>query len=292
MEYVIENSKLKVSISTKGAQMKSIRNQAGKEFLWQGSKNTWEESAPNLFPYVGRLTKETYMFHGKEYHMGIHGFAMLKEFTILEQKEDCITFTLEDEEETRIQYPFSFQFCVTYRLQENEIIITYEVHNKGKKTMYFGLGGHPGFNVPMKDNLNFEDYVIEFEDQTEPIQIGMSEDCFVTENNRKFLLEEGKYLHLKHDLFDNDAIILKDMGKKVTLRSEKGKEEITMLFSNMKYLGIWHWPKTIVDYICIEPWTSLPSRKGIVEELTTQKDLIKLEAKRKYINRFSIRICS
>lgn len=292
MEYVIENSKLKVSISTKGAQMKSIRNKTGKEFLWQGSKDTWEESAPNLFPYVGRLTKETYTLHGKEYHMGIHGFAMLKEFTVLEQKEDYITFTLEDDEETRKQYPFPFQFCVTYRLQENEIIITYEVHNKGKETMYFGLGGHPGFNVPINDKLTFEDYVIEFENQAEPIQIGMSEDCFVTENNQKIILEKGKYLHLKHDLFDHDAIILQNMGNQVTLKSEKGKEEITVIFSNMKYLGIWHWPKTIVDFICIEPWTSLPARKDVVEELTTQKDLIQLESKRKYNNTFSIRICS
>jgi galactose mutarotase-like enzyme len=292
MEYVIENSVLKVSISAKGAQMKSIRNKAGKEFLWQGSKDTWEDSAPNLFPYIGRLTKETYTFHGKEYHMGIHGFAMLKEFTIFEHNEESITFILEDDKETREQYPFSFQFCITYKLQGNEIMITYEVHNKDKETMYFGLGGHPGFNVPINDSLSFEDYVIEFDDQVEPIQIGMSEDCLVTENNKNFILEEGKYLQLKHDLFDHDAIILQNMGDKVTLRSEKSKEEIMVSFPTMEYLGIWHWPKTEVDYICIEPWTSLPARKGMIEELTTQNDLIKLESKGKYNNTFSIRICS
>ena len=240
MEYVIKNSQLKVSISTKGAQMKSIRDKAGKEFLWQGSKETWEESAPNLFPFVGRLTKETYTLHGKEHHMGIHGFAKLKEFTVLNQKEDCITFVLEDDKDTRKQYPFSFQFCVTYKLEENEIIITYKVYNKGNETMYFGLGGHPGFNVPLSEKLTFEDYMIEFENQVEPMQIGMSEDCFVTEDNRRFILTEGKYLHLKHNLFDRDAIILKNTGNKVILKSKKGKEEITVYYPNMNYLGIWH----------------------------------------------------
>jgi galactose mutarotase-like enzyme len=157
--------------------------------------------------------------------------------------------------------------------------------------MYFGLGGHPGFKVPIDDQLTFEDYVIEFENQTEPVQIGMSEDCFVTGNNKKFLLKEEKYLNLKHDLFDHDAIILQNMGNKVTLKSERGKEKITVLFPTMNYLGIWHWPKTKVDYICIEPWTSLPARKDIVEELSTQKDIIKLETNKKYINTFCIRIC-
>lgn len=292
MEYVIKNSHLKVSISTKGAQMKSIQNKAGKEFLWQGSKDTWEESAPNLFPFVGRLTKETYTLHGKEYHMGIHGFAMLKEFRVLEQMEDCITFILEDDKETIKQYPFSFQFWVAYKLEENEIIITFQVHNKGNETMYFGLGGHPGFNLPLNEKLTFEDYVIEFENQVEPIQIGMSEDCFVTDDNRKLTLAEGKYLHLKHNLFDHDAIILQDMGNKVILKSKKSKEEIIVNYPNMDYLGIWHWPKTEVDYICIEPWTSLPAGKDVIEELSIKKDLIKLKPNEEYVNPFSIRISS
>ena len=28
--------------------------------------------------------------------------------------------------------------------------------------MYFGLGGHPGFNVPLEAGLSFEDYCLEF----------------------------------------------------------------------------------------------------------------------------------
>lgn len=290
MEHVIKNSHLKVCISTKGAQMKSIQNKDGKEFLWQGSKETWEDSAPNLFPYVGRLTKGTYTLHGKEYYMGIHGFAMLKEFSVLKQSEDSVSFALEDDMETRDQYPFSFQFCVTYQLHKNEIIITYQVYNKGKDTMYFGLGGHPGFNLPLNEHLTFEDYVIEFENQIEPIQIGMSEDCFVTEKNRKFILDEGKYLSLRHDLFNHDAIILQSMGNKVVLKSKKSKEEITVSFADMKYLGIWHWPKSNVNYICIEPWTSLPARKDVVEELSEQKDLINLIPGGTYKNTYSIQI--
>ena len=57
-----------------------------------------------------------------------------------------------------------------------------------------------------------------------------------------------------------------------------------------RYLGIWHWPKTEVPYVCIEPWSSLPSGKDIVEDLETQKNLISLEEGRHYENRWSITI--
>ena len=36
MEYCIENEKLRVRVSTKGAELQSIRGADGTEYLWQG----------------------------------------------------------------------------------------------------------------------------------------------------------------------------------------------------------------------------------------------------------------
>ena len=88
----------------------------------------------------------------------------------------------------------------------------------------------------------------------------------------------------KHALFDNDAIVLKHMARKVTLGSEKGSRSVTVSYPDFPVLGIWHWPRSEAPYVCIEPWSSLPSRAGIVEELTQQSDLISLEAGKAYEN--------
>lgn len=288
MIYQIKNQNLTVSIDTKGAQMLSLKGAKGREYLWQGDPATWEDRAPHLFPYVGRLTQESYRYEGKTYAMGIHGFAMHSEFQVTEQEENRIVFEIRDTEKTRASYPFTFTFSVEYKLEKERLFVTYRVKNQGENTMYFGLGGHPGFRVPMEEGLDFSDYYIEFEPDCEPVRIGMSETCYVQGENKKLPLAEKNRLPLSHHMFDDDAIILENMGKGVTLASEKGKAHIRAGFPKMDYLGLWHWPKVSVDYICIEPWSSLPSRQDVVEDLETQENLISLEAGKEYENQWWI----
>ena len=206
--------------------------------------------------------------------------------------DSSIVFSISDTEETYKQYPYHFVFSVGYRLSENKLIVTYDVKNKDDKIMYFGLGGHPGFNVPFDDDSCFEDYYLEFDDVKDAKRVGFSEDCFITGKNEAFPLEDGKRLRLKHDMFNDDAIVLTDMARSVMLTSWKSGRAIRVTYLQMPYLGIWHRPKTDAPYICIEPWTSLPSRKGVIEELSTQPELIALEPKREYENHFTVSIIS
>ena len=46
--------------------------------------------------------------------------------------------------------------------------------------MYFGLGGHPGFNVPLTEGKRFEDYRLRFENPCHPQNVSFNEACFVT----------------------------------------------------------------------------------------------------------------
>ena len=95
---------------------------------------------------------------------------------------------------------------------------------------------------------------------------------------------------MSHDMFDDDAIVLADMASSVALKTRMGAKEICVTYPNMTYLGIWHMPKTDAPYICIEPWSSLPSRKNVVEDLETQPGLVVLEARCEYENGFTIEV--
>lgn len=290
MKYQIKNNKLQIEILSLGAQMCSIKSADGTEYLWQGDSKYWEDMAPNLFPYIARMTDRKYTLYGHTYEMDIHGFAKDMVFNADKKAENHITFSISDSEETRKQYPFSFVFEVDYRLEGSKLIITYGVKNNDDKVMYFGVGGHPGFNVPIEDGLKFEDYYLEFDTIEDAARVGFSEDCFVTGENVKYNLVNGKVILLRHNLFDDDAIILMNMSRGVKLASDKGKKSIHVSYPNMLYLGLWHWPKTDAPYICIEPWSSLPSRKSIVEDLETQPGLISLRPGGEYQNQFVIEI--
>ena len=56
------------------------------------------------------------------------------------------------------------------------------------------------------------------------------------------------------------------------------------------YLDIWHWPKTDAPYVCIEPWRSLPARRGEIAVLEEQENLVCLECGKCYTNRWQIAI--
>ncbi|MBQ8893088.1 MAG: aldose 1-epimerase family protein [Clostridia bacterium] len=287
----IKNEKLTVLIDELGAQLRSIKSVGGTEYLWQADDPAiWADQAPNLFPYIARLTEKQYTFEGKTYHMGSHGFAKDTVFAVEQDREDHAVFRIADSEESRAQYPFAFGLGIEYTLQGSSLAIRYIVENKDSKTMYFGVGGHPGFRVPLEEGLAFEDYYLEFDDAAEVLQVGMSPDCYVTEKDVPFEMERGVILPLRHTMFDDDAIILTQMSKGVTLKSDKSGKALRVFYPEMRYLGIWHRPFTEAAYVCIEPWSSLPSRKGIIEDLSTQPSLLSLEPGKTYTNEYVIEV--
>lgn len=288
MNYTIKNNILEIEISTLGAELQSIKKD-GTEYLWQGNKESWKNKATNIFPYVGKMTNGKYTFKGECYEMGAHGFARNTEFLAEKISDTKIIFKIENNEDTLKCFPFKFEFYIIYEILENLLKISYEVLNKDEKTMYFGLGGHPGFNIPLENELNFEDYYLEFEKECQPINYNVTEKGHIKDTS-KYPLFENKILNLKHNLFDNDALIFENMDKTVTLKSDKSNKKVVVSFPDMKYLGIWHTPKKEVPFVCIEPWTSLPSRDAILEDFETQPNLVRVNSSEKYINNWEIKI--
>jgi len=286
----IANCKLKVTISPISAELMSIQDNADTEYLWQGDPTYWSRRAFNIFPYIARLTEGSYYYEGKRYNMDIHGFLPKTEMAVESATEDSVTFFMRDSESTLKSYPFPFELRIGYTLIDNRINVSYDVLNTGKKRMFFGIGGHPGFNVPLDPELEFTDYYLEFAEKHKPLRIGFSDDCFVNGIDKKFTLEEDYRLPLRHGLFDDDAIILQDASHTVTLKSDKDSKAITVSYPDMPFIGFWHRPQTDAPYVCIEPWSSLPSRDSIVEDITEQPNLIGLDPGKRYSNVWSIEI--
>ena len=289
MNYVIQSPELKVTVSDRGAELQSLHD-GQTEYLWQGDARYWADRALTIFPYVARLTGGKYTLDGQEYRMDIHGFAPKSCFSLLAKRENSLTLRLTDTELTRTQFPFSFVFDVTYTVENTRLSVMYRVENHSSAPMYFGIGGHPGFFVPNCPGLCFEDYRLEFAGPCRPRRVLFSDDCFVTGGDEPLALEEDRILRLRHTLFDHDAIVMKEMSRAVSLFSPKGGKRITVSFPDMPYLGLWHAPRTDAPYVCIEPWSSLPSRQNVVEDLARQPDLNRLDAGGVYVNTWTIGI--
>lgn len=144
--------------------------------------------------------------------------------------------------------------------------------------------------MPLEEGKDFTDYRLTFSRPCRPWQVQLSSDYMISGQETPFPLEGGDTLRLRHDLFHHDAIIFHHMDRTVTLSAGPGTRGVTVSFPQMSYLGVWHTPDTDSPFVCLEPWVSLPSRQGIVEDLTQQDGLVRLAPGERYANRWSITV--
>lgn len=288
MNLTIQNEFLTVTVARKGAELQSILGADGTEYLWQGDPAYWPDRALNIFPYVARLTEGSYYLDGQLHRMAIHGIAPYRAFTPVSQEKGRLVLELVSDSETLREYPRQFAFRIIYTLEDGTLTVTYEVENRDEKTMYFGLGGHPGFQVPFCGG-GFTDYRLRFQEDCAPVRVGFTEKCFLSGQDSPYPLEGG-CIPLRHGLFDDDAIVLKSMAHAVTLERPGGSHSVTVTYPQMDYLGIWHMPHTDAPYVCIEPWSSLPSTQDKIAVFEQQKDLISLAPGKTYRSIWSIQV--
>lgn len=147
MIYTIFNGFLTATAEDLGAQLVSLRSGEA-EYIWQRDEAFWKDSSPNLFPYIARLYDGKYTFQGKTYEMKIHGFVKYSKLKLCDKTDTSMTFCMTENEKTLEQFPWKFAYRITYSLEGDTLVVTTSVENTDEKTMYFGVGGHPGFCVP------------------------------------------------------------------------------------------------------------------------------------------------
>ena len=75
MRTTIQNKTACAEVESLGAQLMSLKNAEGVEYLWQGDPAYWSSRAPILFPTVGNVRNGTTVIKGKPYAFKRHGFA-------------------------------------------------------------------------------------------------------------------------------------------------------------------------------------------------------------------------
>lgn len=277
MNYTIKNNSLEVVISDLGAELQSVQFiKESTELLWQLNKNIWERQAPLLFPIIGRLKDEEYIYNAKTYKVPIHGFAYTSTFKVENHLKDQITFSLTASNKTINIYPFSFKLIVTFQLIKNKLMKKHTIINNGSDEMFFELGGHEGYNLALFDEEKMEDYYLEFTKQGSLFTYTTDNDVMMNKGKKEIPLDNNK-LFLSPEVFKNDALIMDDLKvREVTLKNTRNSYVIKVSFEDFKYLGIWT-KYMRSNYICIEPWSSLPDANYIDKQLKNKQDIIKLK---------------
>ena len=283
----IENQSIKATINPLGAELVSLFNKENDtEYMWNADPTFWGKSSPVLFPIVGALKNNQYCYQGKTYMLPRHGFARERVFSVEVQKEDSITFLLKEDEESLKVFPFPFEFRLIYTLVEKMLSVSYSVKNTGSDEMYFSVGGHPAFAVPLSEDTVYEDYYLEF-NQTEDFPRWELADGGLIKKEATRFLENTNRLALTKELFYQDALVFKHQkSTEVILKSDKVSKQLKFTFENFPFLGIW--AAKDANFVCIEPWCGIADSENHEQELTEKEGIEVLASDQIFLRTWSV----
>lgn len=287
---VLKNSELEVHLHPKGAEIhKIIGLKDQMNYMWKRDSQYWANSAPILFPIVGKVIDNTYRVEGKEYHLTQHGLARHNEFNVENQTDQEVTFTLDYQNFLDI-YPYKFKLCVTYKLDGNQLACHCHVENLDTKEIYFGIGGHPAFACPMYENESSNDYYVEFEKNETISRRMLDTENSVYNGKIEALLDNEKRFFVRQEMFKDDAIVVTDFKSSwVALKSINHSKAVTLHMDNFNFLGIWATTK-VGGLLALEPWRSHADDAGFTGELKDKEDIVSLETGKSFDCTFTIEI--
>lgn len=286
---IIENGILTVEVSEKGAEMVGILKQ-GRQVLWNANPDFWNRHAPILFPIVGRLRDDKCRFGARECSMKQRGFARDSQFVPTGNRGELKLA----KKPSREVYPFDFELTVRYELDDNQIKIVWNVANKGEETMWFQIGGHPGFMLPEYDENDtvhgyFRLYDAEGE-LTRPLLLSTLEDGLrVPLSTPKPMLTE--VLPIENGTFAQGALLIEERQvTAVELLDKSHRPVLRVDCPQAEAFGLWAPYKKGCPFVCIEPWCGIADTHDFTGDFSERECAHALAPNQTYEFKYSITI--
>jgi galactose mutarotase-like enzyme len=270
----IASAELTARINPFGAELWSLTDAAGREFMTDADPAFWAGHAPVLFPIVGALNQGRYRLGDVQYELPKHGFARTSLFECVGHEADAVRFRLNDNAATRAVYPFAFWLEMAFRLDGPALHLTATVTNPGDRPLPFSFGFHPAFAWPLPGGAEQAAHRIVFaEPEPQPIRRidGPSglllPEAFVTPVQSRTLLPAA-------ELFEDDALIWDELHSRSLSFGAPASASLDIAFPDTPMLGVWQKPGA--HYLCIEPWQGLADPLGYAGDFRDKPGVVLL----------------
>ena len=257
----LKNDQLTIKVAEMGAELQSIVDSDGREYLWQADPKYWPRRSPILFPIVCSVENDTYTVDGQEYHLPRHGFARDTEFTLVAESPTKVVFALHESEETLKVYPFPFNLGVSYRLDGNKIHVVYT----GKSEMLFQIGGHPAFYAPGCEAGQPLKGVLRV-DNTDQLMALKSHIDGSVEMEEVTIASQDGLICFDDEFFANDSVKLHNSQTTcVELLNPDGSVAVKLSYK-CPIIAFWSPYQKNAPFVCLEPWYGVGDPRGFSGE--------------------------
>lgn len=256
----LQNDDTQVVVNLHGGQVQSFVSN-GVEYMWQADPQYWGQTAPVLFPFVGRLKDDKYIAGEQTINISQDGFLGDRVFKVEAQTANSVTLVYTSTLADYDLYPCDFTLEVSYQLIGHQLTTTYNIVNNSSYQMPYQIGGYPAFNV---DSVN--DLSVVFPPQT-VTKHNISEGLQVTTEQI-----EINVVDLSYDLINKNIPCFSDFSQSELLLKNKGQDFIKFDFKSMDYLALWSPEYKNAKLICIQPANGIGSRADQQGYLLENKD--------------------
>jgi len=272
----LENDSIRVSISKKGAELQSIKGKISEfEYLWQGNGEYWADRAPIMFPVNVRFRDNEFYFRNVKYDMPKMGILKERFMTVKHKSNDEVTLSfVPNKEILHENYPFLIKISVRYKLTDNTILNEYVIRNDDTHSMYFALGGHPGFNLSLGQPNDRKKHELFFY-KSLSAQRELIKNSLLKDSVAPFLQNETT-LGFDDDRIPNTGIFIKDsVITKIGLAKSGQKPYISLILGNFPNVNIWSPPG--YPFVCIEPMASHHDFEDSPKDIEKKSHLVTLK---------------
>lgn len=267
------------SVDSTGAQLISLKDAEGREYIWQRDPAVWSFCSPLLFPSVGNCREGRTRFDGRWYDMPKHGFCREADFNAEQTAPDSAVFRLASDDRTRRFYPYDFLLSLVYTLKDGILFMDYSVKNTGENRSCYCIGSHPGFICPLEEGERFEDYQLDFEHEEHTSSIVYNLDTLEFEPDvHGVVLEHTRTLPLSYELFKKDAIYFDQLSsRKVSVIHRNTRRGVQVSYPGFETVAFWTpWEKK-APFLCVEPWNGSAIRRGEDDDFINRRHVQVLE---------------
>jgi galactose mutarotase-like enzyme len=256
----ITSGDLSARINPLGAELWSLTDRRGREYMSDADPAFWTGHAPLLFPIVGMLNGGEYRLDGRTYALPKHGFARTSRFDPVEASGATARFRLVDGAETRARYPFAFALDMMFTLEGMTLRMAATVANRGDDVMPFSLGFHPAFAWPLPGGAAKDAHRVTFaEPEPQPIRrIDPPSGLLLPDTQATPV--EGRSFAPTAELFEPDALIWDELHSHALRFGAEHGASLDVAFPDTPMLGVWQKPGA--RYLCIEPWQGIADPLG------------------------------
>ncbi len=213
---------------------------------------------PILFPFAGKVfdagNENHWRCGQKSFPMPMHGFARSSNFKIRSMDQHGFEVELEQNDISKLSYPFDYTFTVIYHFLELSLQISLVLENEGREPIPWSAGLHPYFQIPWRKGLGLDEHQIKLN----------AKQVFQYENGgilKKVLDSQQSTTMEDTTLINRIHYELKTPAAEISLLNDEEPIKISEVggADNGSRLTFVTWTKENSPFYCVEPWMSPPN---------------------------------